>query len=49
MTGAIFNAEQRSAWGRDGYGMVHKLFDDEEVAILRGAIEGEPVRPTRPR
>ena len=39
---SIFNAEQRAAWDRDGYVMVRKLFDDEEIAILRGAIEGDP-------
>jgi ectoine hydroxylase len=42
MSGSIFDAEQRSAWDRDGYVMVRKLFDDEEIAILRGAIEGDP-------
>ena len=42
MTGSIFNAEQRAAWDRDGYVMVCKPFDDEEIAILRGAIEGDP-------
>jgi ectoine hydroxylase-related dioxygenase (phytanoyl-CoA dioxygenase family) len=41
MTGSIFNAEQRAAWERDGYVMVRKLFDDEEIAILRAAIEGD--------
>jgi ectoine hydroxylase len=43
MSGSIFNAEQRYAWDRDGYVLVRKLFDDEEIAILRGAIEGDPV------
>ena len=35
MSGSIFNAEQRSAWDCDGCVMVRKLFDDEEIAILR--------------
>lgn len=48
---SIFNAEQRADWDRDGYVMVRRLFDAEEIAILRSAIEGDPalrdsLRPT---
>ena len=42
MSGSIFNAEQRNACERDGYVMVRKLFDDEEITILRAAIEDDP-------
>jgi len=39
----IINAEERGAWGRDGCVTVRQLLDDEAIAILRGAIEGDPV------
>ena len=42
MPGSILSAEQRAAFERDGYVMVRKLFDDEEITILRAAIEGDP-------
>ena len=42
MTGSILTAEQRAAFERDGYVMVRKLFDDEEITILRTAIEDDP-------
>ncbi len=42
MAGSILNPEQRAAFERDGYVMVRKLFDPEEIAILRTAIEDDP-------
>ena len=42
MPGSILSADQRAAFERDGYVMVRKLFDDEEITILRAAIEGDP-------
>ncbi len=42
MAGSIPNPEQRAAFERDGYVMVRKLFDPEEIAILRTAIETDP-------
>ena len=47
MTGSILSSEQRSAFERDGYVMVRKLFDDEEIAILRAAIEGDEALRSR--
>ena len=42
MPGSILTTEQRAAFERDGYVMIRKLFDDEEIAILRTAIETDP-------
>ena len=42
MTDSILTAEQQSAYERDGYFMVRKLFDDEEIALMREAIETDP-------
>jgi len=42
MTDTILTAEQQSAYERDGYFMVRKLFDSEEIALMRGAIETDP-------
>ena len=39
---SLFNPEQRAAYDRDGYVMVRGLFDAEEIAILRAAIEQDP-------
>ena len=36
---SIFTPEQQIAYERDGYVLVRSLFDQEEIAILRGAIE----------
>jgi len=40
--GSILTAEQRAAYERDGYVIVRKLFDDEEIELLRTAIETDP-------
>ena len=42
MTDSILTAEQQSAYERDGYFMVRKLFDGEEIALMREAIETDP-------
>ena len=42
MTGSILTAEQQSAYDRDGYFTVRKLFDSEEIALMREAIETDP-------
>ena len=42
MSGSILTAEQRGNFARDGYVMVRKLFDAEEISILRTAIETDP-------
>ena len=42
MTGSILTAEQQAAYDRDGYFTVRKLFDSEEIALMRGAIETDP-------
>ncbi len=42
MPGTIFTAKQRADYDRDGYVIVRKLFDDEEIGILRTAIESDP-------
>lgn len=39
---SIFTAEQQRAYQEDGYVMVRSLFDVEEIAILRAAIEQDP-------
>ena len=36
-------SEDRQAWTRDGYVIVRGLFDAEETALLRGAIETDPL------
>jgi hypothetical protein len=36
-------SEDRQAWARDGYFIVRGLFDTEETALLRGAIETDPL------
>ena len=38
----LFNPEQRAAYERDGYVLVRALFDPEEIAALREAIEKDP-------
>jgi len=40
--GSILTARQRADYERDGYVTVRKLFDDEEIALLRRAIETDP-------
>ena len=47
MPGSILTAEQRAAFERDGYVMVRKLFDDDEIAIMRAAIEGDEALRSR--
>jgi hypothetical protein len=42
---ALINAEPRGAWDRDGCVTVRKHSGDEAIAILSGAIEGDPVLP----
>jgi ectoine hydroxylase-related dioxygenase (phytanoyl-CoA dioxygenase family) len=39
---SIFTPEQQAAYERDGYVLVRSLFDAEETAILRAAIEQDP-------
>jgi len=39
MSGGIFNAEQLTAYERDGYVLVRNLFDAEEVDLLRRAAK----------
>ena len=41
MPGSILTPNQRAQYDHDGYIMVRKLFDDEEIAILRTAIEND--------
>ncbi len=47
MSGSILSAEQRAAYEQDGYTLVRKLFDDEEIAILRTAIENDAAMKSR--
>lgn len=42
MTEARLTAEEQSAYERDGYYTVRKLFDAEEIALMREAIETDP-------
>jgi ectoine hydroxylase-related dioxygenase (phytanoyl-CoA dioxygenase family) len=42
MPGSILTAEQRADYKRDGYVIVRKLFDDEEIRIIRASMEGDP-------
>jgi ectoine hydroxylase-related dioxygenase (phytanoyl-CoA dioxygenase family) len=39
---SIFTAEQTQAWQRDGHVLVRGLFDAEETALMREAIEHDP-------
>ena len=39
---SIFTADQQADYERDGYVLVRSLFDAEEIAILRAAIEQDP-------
>ena len=39
---SLFNAAQRAAYERDGYILIPSLFDAEEIALPRGAIETDP-------
>ncbi len=39
---SIFTPEQQIAYERDGYVLVRSLFDAEEIALLRDAIETDP-------
>ena len=47
MPGSILTARQRADYERDGYVLVRKLFDAEEIAILRTAIEQDPALRSR--
>ena len=42
MSGSIFTPTQMEAYLRDGYVLVPGLFDAEEIALLRAAIETDP-------
>ena len=42
MTGSILSPQQKADYLRDGHVTVRKLFDDEEIALLRQAIETDP-------
>jgi ectoine hydroxylase-related dioxygenase (phytanoyl-CoA dioxygenase family) len=39
---SVFSAAQAAAFAADGYVIVRKLFDQEEVALMAGAIEQDP-------
>ncbi|HYF60051.1 MAG TPA: phytanoyl-CoA dioxygenase family protein [Burkholderiaceae bacterium] len=39
---SVFTAEQQAAYERDGHVLVKSLFDAEEIALLRAAIEQDP-------
>lgn len=39
----LLSDDDHRAWARDGYLIVRGLFDAEETALLRGAIETDPV------
>ena len=39
---SLFTPEQRAAFERDGFVLIRSLFDAEEIALLRGAIETDP-------
>ena len=39
---SLLTAAQRAAYERDGYILIPSLFDAEEIALLRGAIETDP-------
>jgi hypothetical protein len=39
---SLFTPEQRGAYDRDGFVLIRSLFDTEEIALLRGAIETDP-------
>ena len=39
---SLFTPEQRAAYERDGFVLIRSLFDTEEIALLRGAIETDP-------
>ena len=42
MPGSILTPAQRAAFHQDGYVLVRGLFDTEEIALMRGAIEQDP-------
>ena len=42
MSGSIFTPAQMEAYLRDGYVQVPGLFDAEEIALMRAAIETDP-------
>ena len=39
---SLLTPEQRSEYESDGFVLVRSLFDAEEIALLRGAIETDP-------
>ena len=39
---SLFTPEQRGAYDRDGFVLIRSLFDTEEIALLRSAIETDP-------
>ena len=42
MSGSVLTPEQMAAYQRDGHVIVPGLFDTEEIALLRAAIETDP-------
>lgn len=42
MSGSIFTPAQMADYGRDGFVLVPGLFDADEIALLRAAIETDP-------
>ena len=36
---SVFSAAQAAAFAADGYVIVRQLFDQEEIALMAGAIE----------
>jgi ectoine hydroxylase-related dioxygenase (phytanoyl-CoA dioxygenase family) len=39
---SVFSAAQAAAFAADGYVIVRQLFDQEEIALMAGAIEQDP-------
>ena len=42
MTASILTSEHQAAWQDDGYFTIRSLFDAEEIALMRQAIETDP-------
>jgi ectoine hydroxylase len=42
MSAPHLDAEQQTAYAADGYFTIRKLFDDDEIALMREAIESDP-------
>ena len=39
---SLFTPDQRAQYERDGYLIIRSLFDTEEIALMRDAIEQDP-------